>query len=141
MQKKNIVEQSNLLSLHWKEIMREMEIAQVTFFGELRMLLEQEMKKAAQSTGSQYAVENVKITNVEGDKRGHESLTEMGVIVEGRKPIDGMQQWQTPYQLSNGYNGSGTEMGMGGRFEGRKPNDELSVQHWHDIIMSRTMIM
>ena len=160
-QKENIVEQLNLLSLHWKEMMREMETARVTFFGELRVLLKQEMKKEAQSR-SQDVVENVKITNVEGDKRGHvletlqtpkklvadsqymiykrdelscghkESLTEIGVIVEGRKPIDGMQQWQTPYQLSNGYNGSGTEMGMGGRFEGRKPNNgmSVSVQQW-----------
>ena len=70
MQKKNIVEQLNLLSLHWKEMMREMETARVTFFGELRVLLKHEMKKAAQSR-SHDVVENAKTTNVEGDKRGH----------------------------------------------------------------------
>ena len=160
MQKENIVEQFNLLSLHFNEMMREMETAQVIFFGELRVLLRQEMKKAAQSR-THYEVENVKIAGVEGDKRGQvletldtpcqymiytrdelscghkESLTEMGVIFEGRKPIDGMQQWQTSYHLSLGYKwpkcsykGSFTEMGMGGRFEGRKPNDGMLVQQW-----------
>ena len=63
---------------------------------------------------------------------GHkESLTEMGVIFEGRMPTDGMQQCTvTSYQLCHGYNGSLTEMGLGGRFEGRLPNDGMSVQQW-----------
>ena len=34
------------------------------------------------------------------------------------------------YQLCHGYNGSLTEMGFGGRFEGRQPNDGMSVQQW-----------
>ena len=154
MQKENIVEQFNLLSQHYKEMMREMETAQVILVGELRVQLRQEMKKAAQSR-SQDVVENVKITGVEGDKSGHvletldtpcqhmiytrdelscghkKSLTEMGVIFEGRMPTDGMQQCTvTSYQLCHGYNGSLTEMGLGGRFEGRQPNDGMSVQQW-----------
>ena len=152
MQKENIVEQFNLLSLHYKEMMREMETAQVILVGELRVQLRQEMKKAAQLR-SQDVVENVKITVVEGDKSGHvletldtpcqhmiytrdelscghkKSLTEMGVIFEGRMPTDGMQQCTvTSYQLCHGYNGSLTEMGLEGRFEGRQPNDGMSVQ-------------
>ena len=105
--------------------------------------------------GVQDMVENDKITGVEGDKSGHvletldtscqhmiytrdelscghkESLTEMGVIFEGRMPTDGMQQCTvTSYQLCHGYNGSLTEMGLGGRFEGRQSNDGMSVQQW-----------
>ena len=44
MQKENIVEQFNLLSLHYIEMMREMETAQVILVGELRVQLRQEMK-------------------------------------------------------------------------------------------------